>query len=176
MQGLLLGSPFALSIRMRRSRSELIVPVRDRRQHRRILTLRNFGIATGVGIALLAGITIEANLRNPKTDSFGRLYGNRIEQQAPPVERKVEIVHEATINDATAADPTLVVAQARAQILTGEADAPVTQTPATAATQPAPLVGHDSAGRLVVVGGPEGVTLVRQNDAKPVLSGGFGRH
>ena len=162
---------------MKRSRSELIVPVRDRRQRRRILTLKNFAIAAAVGVAALVGITIEANLRNPKTEDFGRLYGNRIAQQAPPVQRKVDIIQEGTINDQIAADPTLVAAQARAQILTGEADAPLTQTTAvTAPPQPAAMIGHDSAGRLVVVGGPEGVTLVQQNNTRPVLGGGFGRH
>ena len=161
---------------MRRSRNELIVPVRDRRQRRRILTLKNFAIVAAVGVAALAGITIEANLRNPKTEDYGRLYGNRIVQQTPPVERKVDIIQEGTINDAIAADPTLVAAQARAQILTGEADAPLTQTTPATPPQPAAMLGHDSAGRLVVVGGPEGVTLVQKDSTKPVLGGGFGRH
>lgn len=161
---------------MKRSRAELIVPVRDRRQRRRILTLRNFAIAAAVGVAVLVGITIEANLRNPKTEDYGRLYGNRIAQQVPPVERKADIIQEGTINDQVAADPTLVAAQARAQILTGEADAPLTTTAtATSALQPPAMLGHDNAGRLVVVGGPEGVTLVQQHNAKPVLGGGFGR-
>ena len=161
---------------MKRSRTELIVPVRDRRQHRRILTLRNFAIAAAVGAAALVGITIEANLRNPKTEDFGRLYGNRIAQPAaPPVSRKVDIIREGTINDQIAADPTLVSAQARAQILSGEADKPPVQTTTATAPQGA-MIGHDSAGRLVVVGGPEGVTLVQKDNAKPVLGGGFGRH
>src|SRR6266516_6760554 len=103
---------------MRRPRGELIVPIRDRRQHRRILTLRNFGKAILVIVAIFAGITIEANLRKPKTDDYGRLYRNRVEQTST-VARKPDIVQEGQINDANAADQTLVVAQARAQILTG---------------------------------------------------------
>ena len=159
---------------MSRARSELIVPVRDRRQRRRILTLRNFWKAALVIVAILAGITIEANLRKPKTSDYGRLYGRRVEQTST-VTKKPEIVQEGQINDANAADPTLVTAQARAQILTGELDVPQTQTAAPAPPPPGTLVGHDNTGRLVLVGGPEGVTLVQQNGTRPVLSGGFGK-
>jgi hypothetical protein len=159
---------------MRRAKSELIVPIRDRRQHRRILTLRNFWKAMLVMIVIFAGITIEANLRKSKTSEYGRLYGKRVEQ-TPAVARKPDIVQEGQINDANAADPTLVVAQARAQILTGEADNPLTSTATPPAPAPGAMIGHDNAGRLVVVGGPEGVKLVQQNNAKPVLGGGFGR-
>ena len=151
----------------------MVVPVRDRRQHRRILTLKNFWKFVLVILAIFAGITIEANLRHPKTTDYGRLYRNRV-QQTSTVSRKQEIVQEGQINDATAADPTLVGAQARAQILTGEADKPLTQTAPPAPTLP-PTAVQDSAGRYVISGGPEGVTLVQKNNAKPVLGGGFGK-
>jgi hypothetical protein len=167
---------------MTSTRSELVVPIRDRRQHRRILTLKNFRNAIFVIIAIFAGITIVANVRKPKktTDDYGRLYAPRV-QSTSGVSKKPEIIQEGQINDATAADPTLIRAQARAQILTGESDPseqPLVPTPAQAqpAAAPAGLVGHDAAGRLVVVGGPEGVTLVQKPGTKPVLGGGFGRH
>jgi hypothetical protein len=160
---------------MRWTKTAVVVPVRDRRQRRRILTLKNFWKAALVIIAIFAGITIEANLRHPKTTDYGRLYGNRV-QQTSTVSRKQEIVQEGQINDATAADPTLVGAQARAQILTGEADKPLTQTaPAGPVPTLPPTPVQDSAGRYVVTGGPEGVTLVQKNNAKPVLGGGFGK-
>lgn len=153
-------------------RADLIVPVRDRRQHRRILTLRNLRNALLVIIAIFAGITIEANLRKPSTADYGRLYARRVERTAV-VQKKPVVVEEGQITDATAADPTLVAAQARAQILTGESD-PRPQ-PVIPPQSSVPLIGHDAAGRLVVVGGPEGVTLVQQSGPKPVLGGGFGR-
>ena len=157
---------------MTRPGADLIVPVRDRRQHRRILTLRNLRNALLVIIAIFAGITIEANLRKPSTTDYGRLYARRVERTAV-VQKKPMVVEEGQIKDATTADPTLVAAQARAQILTGESDPrpqPVSPPPSSV-----PLIGHDAAGRLVVVGGPEGVTLVQQSGPKPVLGGGFGR-
>ncbi|HEX7419109.1 MAG TPA: hypothetical protein VF505_04445 [Thermoanaerobaculia bacterium] len=159
---------------MRWTKTDVVVPVRDRRQRRRILTLKNFWKVALVVVAIFVGITIEANLRHPKTTDYGRLYRNRVAQTAT-VSRKQEIVTEGQINDATAADPTLIGAQARAQILTGEADNPLTQTAPATPVPPPPMIGHDNAGRLVVVGGPEGVTLVQQNKAKPVLGGGFGK-
>lgn len=153
----------------------MVVPVRDRRQHRRILTLKNFWKFALVILAIFAGITIEANLRHSKTTDYGRLYGNRVQQTAT-VSRKQEIVQEGQINDATAADPTLIGAQARAQILTGEADKPLTQTaPPNPSPGLPPVAVPDTAGRYVVVGGPEGVTLVKKNTDKPVLGGGFGK-
>lgn len=125
-------------------------------------------------LALVAGITIEAHLRNSRTtDDFGRLYAAKL-QPAPELQKKSEVVEEAPIADANAADPTLIVAQARAQILTGESD-PKPLPAESGVQQQAPLVGHDSAGHLVVVGGPEGVQIVQSNAAKPVLGGGFGR-
>ena len=152
----------------------MVVPVRDRRQRRRILTLKNFWKFALVIIAIFAGITIEANLRHSKTTDYGRLYGNRV-QQTSTVSRKQEIVQEGQINDATAADPTLIGAQARAQILTGEADKPLTQTVPAAPGSIPPTPVQDSAGRYIITGGPEGVTLVQKNNAKPVLGGGFGK-
>lgn len=163
---------------MRRAKSELIVPIRDRRQHRRILTLKNFRNALIAVVALAAGITIAESLRSSKSngDDYGRLYASKL-NVAAPIEKKSQPIQPPVIIDATAADPTLVAAQARAQILTGEADA-MTQT--NAPQQPtiqseAPLAGYDTQGRLVVVGGPEGVALVQQKGNKPVLRGGFGR-
>ncbi|HEX9162513.1 MAG TPA: hypothetical protein VF980_12475 [Thermoanaerobaculia bacterium] len=163
---------------MRRSRPELIVPVRDRRQHRRILTLRNFRNAVIVIIVLVAGIEFEAHLRNPKQgDDFGRLYAPKIES-ATAVPKTPQIVTEAPIADDNAADPMLVQAAARAQLLQADSNvAPLQQTPppAAVAQSQSPLVGHDKVGRLVVVGGPEGVTVVQQSGTRPVLGGGFGR-
>lgn len=157
---------------MTSSRPDLVVPVRDRRQHRRILTLRNFGLALLAFVAIFAGITITANLRKPSSTGYGRLYGPRVQPLAA-VERKPEVIREGQITDAAGADPTLVAAQARSQILMAED--PTQPQPVIAPQGSAPLIGHDATGRLVVVGGPEGVKLVQQQGTKPVLGGGFGR-
>ena len=152
---------------------ELIVPIRDRRRHRRILTLKNFRNALLVLVALFAVITIEANLRRPKqSDDFGRLYGRQL-PSATAVPKKPEIVYEAApIADANSADPMLVAPAAREQILLGSNAQRPTATVAPIA-QTAPVMA--SSARMTIVGGPEGVSIVEQSEARPVLSGGFMR-
>ncbi|HSP14089.1 MAG TPA: hypothetical protein VLV78_04995 [Thermoanaerobaculia bacterium] len=148
---------------MRRSRRDLVIPVRDRRQRRRILTLKNFGYAVAALVAIFAGITIEANLRGRKPhQDFGRLYDRQLDSKAA-VQKKPEIVQEAPISDQTAPDPMLVDAMAREQFL--RVEQPVASAPQPAATE----------SRIVVTGGPEGVNLVQSDRPKPVLHGGFGR-
>jgi hypothetical protein len=154
---------------MRRSGPDLIVPIRDRRQHRRILTLRNFRNACFVLVALFAGITIEANLRDSKPrPDFGRLYGHQIESVVA-VPKHPEMRDAQPIVDQTAADPTLVDAAARSQILVAQP-----ATPTRVPTQQIQSVRDGS--HLAIVGGPEGVEIVQENQTRPVLRGGFGRH
>ncbi len=152
---------------MRRSRPDLIVPIRDRRQHRRILTLKNFRNACLVLIAIFAGMTIEGHLRRPASDpGFGRLYGARL-QPAPTIRKQPEIVPEV-IPDETAADPTLVAAAGRSQVLLDDRSA-APPRPDTVAPPP------DGSSHLTIVGGPEGVTIAGQPRVRPLLRGGFGR-
>jgi hypothetical protein len=156
------------------SRPDLVVPIHDRRQHRRILTLRNFGYAVVVFVAIFAAITIEANLRGRKqAEDFGRFYGRQIHSTAT-VDKKLEIVREAPISDQTAADPMLVVPAARAQILRD--DPQPASSPSSAARPPVSTAATGVvSGAPVIVGGPEGVALVQQNRKQPILHGGFGR-
>jgi hypothetical protein len=159
---------------VRRSKPGLIIPIRDRRQRRRILTLKNFRNALLLLLAIFVGITIEANLRNPKTtDDYGRLYGRQIPSTSVT---KPEIIHEAPpIADQNAADPMLVAPQARAQLLLADSNIvpPTTTTPASVA-QPAP-VAPTAGERVTLVGGPEGVSIAREKVERPVLGGGFGK-
>jgi hypothetical protein len=152
--------------------NELIVPIRDRRQHRRILTLKNLRKALLVLVALFAGITIEAHLRRPnQTDDFGRLYGRQFPSTAM---KHPEIVPEAApIADANSADPMLVAPQARAQLLLAASNVPAKTMVAPAPQSPAPI--RLSGERVTLVGGPEGVSIVRQSETRPVLAGGFMR-
>ena len=170
------GSPFAISRGMSRAKSELIVPVRDRRQRRRILTLKNLRNAALVVLGLFAGLTVLANLRgrNAPKDDYGRLYGHQI--QTPDIKPKQpEVVTEA-VNDQDHADPTLIRNQVRAQLLQADSNVPTETAPtpvAAASTMTPPVTGQE---RVAIVGGPEGVQLVRKNSERPVLGGGFGRH
>jgi len=149
----------------------------DRRQSRRILTLKNFRNATLVAIGIIAGMTIYAHVRAPKAEEgFGRLYGNRV-PASDVVKQREAIQATGQIDDSIAADPMLVGAQARAQILTGESDPHVQVIPTDPSLQPpqAPLLNAETAGHLTVVGGPEGVKIVKDNVPRPELGGGFGR-
>jgi hypothetical protein len=152
---------------------ELIVPIRDRRQQRRILTLKNFRNALLVLVSLFAGVTIAAHLRRPNhTDDFGRLYGRQLPSATV---KQPEIVREgAPIADANSADPMLVAPQARAQLLLADSNVPAKTTIVAPAIQSvAPI--RSSGERVTVVGGPEGVSIVKQSETRPVLAGGFMR-
>lgn len=160
---------------MKRGRQDLIVPIRDRRQRRRILTLKNFRNAALVLVAIYVGIMIEEHFRAPKnTTEYGRL--SRVES-ATAVARKPDVIREgAPIPDANSADPMLVAPAAREQLLRADSNVPTaTVTTAQVIAVPEPLPGRDAAGHLVVVGGPEGVTIVQKRGGRPVLGGGFGK-
>jgi hypothetical protein len=153
---------------------DLIVPVRDRRQRKRYLTLKNFGWATLAFIVIFAGISIRSELRGTSAD-YGRLFQREID--VPVVQKPVEVVREQTpepVPDQTHADPTLLEPMAREQWLYGEPNAPQ-----TAAALPAPARAEASVAagqtRVAIVGGAEGVTVVQRERRKPVLTGGFGR-
>lgn len=154
-------------------RPDLIVPIRDRRSRKRILTLKNFAIFMAVLVLLFAIITIRSEMRGSTIGDYGRLFQR---EAAIEIEQKpVEVVHEAPppVDDTTHPDPMLTEPAARAQWLqdqqTAEAAAIVPVTPAQAAR-----VTSGSA-EVAIVGGNTGVAVVRKERKKPVLSGGFGR-
>jgi len=152
---------------MFRSRPNLIVPIRDRRQRRRYLTLKNVGWLMLAAVIVFVVISIRSEMRGRPSDSYGRL----VQKELPRVEqRRVEVVEEAplTIDELTHADPTLLVPAARAQWLESPAPRPAPPANVTAA------ISHGRRGDLTIVGGPEGVSIVREERPKPVLSGGFG--
>jgi hypothetical protein len=183
---------------MSSSKPDRIVLVRDRRQGRRILTLKNFRNAAVAVVVLIAAVTIYAKFRTPKTaDNYGRLYQGQI--QTPAVNPKQpDIIQEAApISDADGADPTILSAAARAQYLGTDTPAPapsaiapavtattattvVTATTATTATdvQPAPAQTPPPALKstgVTIVGGAEGVSIVKEKHEPPALGGGFGK-
>jgi len=150
-------------------RPDLIVPIRDRRQHKRYLTLRNLAIASAVAFVAFVAVSIYSEVRRPAPNDYGRLA--RKLPDPPAATRTVEVVKESgSIADESAADPTLVQPMARAQWLGDETTSAGVIEPA-----PATVSTFQRGDDVVVVGGPEGVAIVNQKRRKPVLSGGFGR-
>src|SRR4051794_12158620 len=103
---------------MRRRKPDLIVPIRDRRQGRRILTLRNLGSAALVLSVVFLVITIHSEMRKPAPGQYGGLFSRHIgPAEAAPPKPKLEVVTEAPVGDQPAADPTLLAPAAREQYL-----------------------------------------------------------
>ncbi|HET7435810.1 MAG TPA: hypothetical protein VFN10_13960 [Thermoanaerobaculia bacterium] len=160
---------------MVRRRPDLIVPIRDRRQHRRLLTFRNIRNAVLVIVAIFAVITIRSEMRDTTSGEFGRLYGDEVGK--PAEVKRVEVVAEAPpapVPDQIAADPMLTAPAAREQWLH---DQP--QTTAAVMTPLAPVAPVTQApvqgdSRVAIVGGPEGVSVVQESRHAPLLRGGFG--
>ncbi|HYR28136.1 MAG TPA: hypothetical protein VEU30_06690 [Thermoanaerobaculia bacterium] len=155
---------------MLRRKPHLIVPVRDRRQRKRYLTLRNTGYALVALVVAFVAITIRSEMEPKNRESFGDLF----QRELPQVESKpVEVVREAPlqVQDHTAPDPMLVAPMAREQWLVDDS---TTMAPAVAASIE-PVAAPNAKSKIMIVGGPEGVSVVEQKRRRPVLSGGFGR-
>jgi hypothetical protein len=157
---------------------ERIVPIRDRRQSKRYLTLRNAGIAGAGLVVIFILITIRSEMRGLAPGDYGRLFHSEL--PPAPVAKPVEVVREAPVPvpDQTAADPMLVEPMVRAQWLDGTIGTetvslePVQAAVASTPTVVAPVRGTD---RLAIVGGPEGVMIVKETRKRGGLKGGFGR-
>ena len=151
-------------------KADLIVPIRDRRQRKRYLTLKNFAWACGIAFVLFVVISIRSEMRGTAPEYYGRLY----ERELPQVEqqRPVEVVREAApVPEHTHADPTLTEAYAREQWLR-ESNAAAAVPTTTVTVQPR-VASADS--KVAIVGGTDGVAIVKIDRRKPVLAGGFGR-
>jgi hypothetical protein len=140
----------------------LIVPIRDRRRRRRILTLKNFGrVLLGVTI-FFAGLTIQSDFRHPQSATqYGRLFGKQVSGQTVVEPKKPDVITVTPIEDQTAADPLLVRAAARGQLLLDQTSTTAPQTNANSVT------------------GPGGVVIERSgtpiDQRHPTLSGGIFR-
>jgi len=86
----------------------------------------------------------------------------------------MEVVKEAApVEEQTHADPMLVEPMARAQWLQDDVATTATIAPVQPEISAASVTR--GTGDVTIVGGTEGVTIVRSQRRKPVLSGGFGR-
>ncbi len=131
----------------------------ERRQHIRIVTMRNFAWFTMVFLLVFAGISLRSELRGRHMHDYGRLTARQIVRE--PVEQKpVEVVNEGA---ASAPVQSLVP-----QMVTE-------QSTMITPVQPPVMQPPRGDGRVAIVGGPEGVTIVRQDRPRPMLRGGFGR-
>lgn len=165
--------------------NQLIVPIRDRRQSRRIVTLKNFGRLAIALAVVFAGLTLASEIgkRNSAAD-YGRLFGKQVGPQAAVAKPKYEVVKEGAVADQTAPDPYLMAPAARAQALGIGLDPIVAAAPPTATVEPvapaitsvpgeigAPRAGAQ--GGVAIIGGSDGVTIVRGAQKRPTLSGGI---
>lgn len=155
-----------------RQKPDLIVPIRDRRQSKRYLTLRNAGWSLLAAMIVFLGITIRSEMRGTGPASYGRL----VERELPKVEQKqpMEVVREAVSTEETHADPTLIEPMAREQWLHAQT-ATAEPTAVDVTTHRAAAAVATGETDLAIVGGPEGVKIVQKERRRPVLSGGFGR-
>jgi len=162
-----------------------IVPVKDRRQRRRILTIKNCAM-TMLGIAVVfASISIYSESRRGAAGDYGRLFGSQV-AKPNPVSSTVAVVHEGAVADQTAPDPMLVAPAAREQLLMANSNVDLTPLPAAAvppvrtvvvptngsATHGTAIVG-DSNG-IVIAHAPASSTAHPSSTAPPPpLSGGI---
>jgi hypothetical protein len=164
---------------MLRSRKPLlIVPIRDRRQSRRILTIKNCAISMLSVAVVFASISIYNEARRKPAGQYGRLFGKQVPSTNDGIARKVDVVHEGPVADQSAPDPMLVAPAAREQVLLANTNgtAVTTATATTVATSPS-AIGDVSGHGTSIVGDKTGVTLVKAPSTstapRPVLSGGI---
>jgi hypothetical protein len=156
----------------------LIVPIRDRRQSRRILTVKNCAISMlSVAVAVAAISTYNAARRAPAGE-YGRLFGSQVPATNTAISRKVDVIEEAPVDDQRAADPMLVAPAAREQLLLANTNVPVAPRPVPVAVPSPSAIGTVNGHGTTIVGDGSGVAVVHATSttstaARPVLSGGI---
>ena len=155
---------------------DLIVPVRDRRQRRRLLTTRNVLGTSLIAIAIFAAVTVRSEMGRKGGDDYGRLFGKQVSSQTELAKPAYDIVKEAPIADQNQTDPMLISSAAREQLLLDNTStSPVTTTtttvPVAAAT--ATPIGIAQGSGVTISGGAEGVTITQGTQRRPTLAGGI---
>jgi hypothetical protein len=154
----------------------LIVPIRDRRQSRRILTIRNCAISMLSVAVVIASISIYNQTRRGAAGEYGRLFRTEVPAPDAGTARKNDVISEGPVADQSASDPMLVAPAAREQLLVANSNVPATTTTIAPAPPAPPLVGGEGHG-TTIVGDGKGVTIVKAPSTstapQPVLSGGI---
>ena len=156
-------------------KSKRVVPVPDRRRGKRIVTLKNFRNASLVVLALFVIASIRSEMRGKPKDDYGRIVSHEL--PAAPEAKPMEVISEsAGVRDETSADTMLIQPAARAQFLGDTTLEPIPLLEPQTSTVAEQQRTTTDAGRVVIVGGMEGVSIVRdQRPQTPKLGGGFGR-
>jgi hypothetical protein len=144
----------------------------ERRQHRRILTLKNLRWVLGVVAVFLLVVSFDFSTRGKSTADYGKLYRDHIKRTEDVKPRPPIVVEAPAVHDQIAADPLLLAPAAREQeFLSTTEHRPVAM--GTVAT--VPVVTRGSSGGVNIVGDSGGVVIVRGGDnaKRPVLAGGI---
>jgi hypothetical protein len=156
----------------------LIVPIRDRRQRRRILTIKNCAM-TMLGVAVVfASISIYSASRRGKGGDYGRLFGSQVGAPNRGVSRNFEVVREGSVDDQSAPDPMLTAPAGREQFLMAKSNVDPTPVSASQAS-PAPIVvvpANAKTHETTIVGDGNGIVVAKpasSTAAHPVLAGGI---
>ena len=152
---------------------DLIVPIRDRRRGKRILTLKNVRNAALITIGLVVAFLVVAEIRQPKSkDDYGRLFGQQVAVPAPAVKPTQQIVTEGSIPDQDHADPTLLSAAAREQYLGVTPGIPLVPTTTVEPAQPPPATLTNNK-HVAIVGDANGVAISTSTQPRETLGGGI---
>jgi len=171
----------------------LIVPIRDRRQSRRILTIRNTAITMLSLAVIVATVSIATGRRPGDANEYGRLFDSRVPATTSIERRPVDVITEAPVGDQVSSDPMLVDPAAREQLLRADSNVapppppvvapaqmvtvPVQASPARPLPPSVPVLGSAQERGTTIVGDGTGVTVVKapatSTAPQPVLSGGI---
>ena len=156
--------------------SDLVVPIRDRRQSRRLLTTRNVLGTSLVAIAIFAAVTVRSEMGRKGGEDYGRLFGKQVSRQEELAKPTYDVVKEAPVADQNQTDPMLITSAAREQLLIDNTStSPVSTTTVVtpvAAANATPIAVTKGEG-VTIVGGSEGVTITQGTQRRPTLSGGI---
>jgi hypothetical protein len=153
----------------------LIVPIRDRRQRRRILTIRNCAVSMLSVAVLVAAISTYNAARRAPAGEYGRLFGGQVQTTNTAISRKIDVIEEGPADDQGTGEQMLAAPAAREQTLGADRNVPVAPAP-----PPPSAIGSVNGHGTTIVGDGNGVAVVHapatsttSTATRPVLSGGI---
>jgi hypothetical protein len=136
----------------------------ERRKHRRIVTLKNFGWFMIVALLVLGAMNVVSEHRAPR-DDYGRLTKRELSRTPVSSTRAPEVVHEAPVVEAEGRADALVRPGGETALL--EPPPPSN----TATQQPSNLQNHQASKSISITGDESGITITTPAHK---LRGGFG--